>query len=358
MRLRVPSRFVLVFLLFGVAIPAEAATGRVVVRWSTAALQAVRQSGMAPPAVARALAIVHTCMYDAWAAYDPVATGVHYHVKALAQSDEEAAARAVSFAAYRALNDVFPGQQRLFDSVMSELGYARLESTDPDRVLGLEAASAGLLARTADGSNQAQGYADDTGYTAVNSPDTLIDPYRWQPLRLADGTVQRFTLPQWPAVTPFALRSADQFRPPPPMTFPDGQFRAQALELLHLSARLTDRQKVIATYWADGPSTETPPGHWHLFALFVSSRDSHTLEQDVKMFFALANALMDAGIAAWDSKIHYDYVRPISAIRFLFAGQPVRAWAGPGQGTALINGDRWTPFIATPSFAEYVSGRR
>jgi hypothetical protein len=65
---------------------------------------------------------------------------------------------------------------------------------------------------------------------------------------------------------------------------------------------------------------------------------------------------LDASIAVWDAKRHYDYVRPVTAIRFLLGGQPARAWAGPYQGTQLIPGDTWQPYIATPPFAEYVSG--
>jgi PAP2 superfamily len=119
---------------------------------------------------------------------------------------------------------------------------------------------------------------------------------------------------------------------------------------------LGDREKVMASYWADGPRTETPPGHWCLLAQFVSRRDAHSLEQDVKLFFALANGLLDSSIAVWDAKRHYDSIRPISAIRFLFAGQPVRAWAGPFQGTRLIPGNEWQSYIGTPPFPEYVSG--
>jgi hypothetical protein len=55
---------------------------------------------------------------------------------------------------------------------------------------------------------------------------------------------------------------------------------------------------MIAEYWSDGPYTEQPPGHWALIAQFVSARDHHTLDDDVKMFFALSNAMLDASIAA------------------------------------------------------------
>jgi transposase InsO family protein len=94
--------------------------------------------------------------------------------------------------------------------------------------------------------------------------------------------------------------------------------------VLHLSARLTDRDKSIAWYWADGSGSETPPGHWCLLARGISTRDVHSLDDDVRMYFALANALLDVSIAVWDCKVAFDSVRPISAIRFLFAGVRVR----------------------------------
>ena len=69
---------------------------------------------------------------------------------------------------------------------------------------------------------------------------------------------------------------------------------------------------------------------------------------------------MDASIAVWDCKRASDYIRPISAIRFLFKDVRVYAWGGPGKGRQLITGERWQPYQAlnfvTPPFAEYVSG--
>jgi hypothetical protein len=74
------------------------------------------------------------------------------------------------------------------------------------------------------------------------------------------------------------------------------------------------------------------------------------------MFFILGNVLMDAAIAVWDCKRATDSIRPISAIRFLFAGKPIRAWAGPGLGTQLIDGQQFKSYITTPPFASYISG--
>jgi hypothetical protein len=174
--------------------------------------------------------------------------------------------------------------------------------------------------------------------------------------------IQKYIAPHWGNVKPFALKRPDQFAPKDPNFYPKNaaQYLKQAKQILDYSANLTDREKVMAEYWADGPSSELPPGHWTLFAEVVSARDHHTLDQDVKMFFAMTNAVFDAGISVWHFKRFYDYVRPVTAIHFLFKDQPVRAWAGPNKGTGLINGADWQPYQAltfvTPPFAEYVSG--
>lgn len=118
---------------------------------------------------------------------------------------------------------------------------------------------------------------------------------------------------------------------------------------------------MMVEYWADGPLSETPPGHWCLFAQFVSARDHHTADEDVRMFFALTNALLDAGIAAWDAKRAYDSVHPMTAIHFLFANQEIRAWGGRFRGTQTIRGEQWQPYqglliAMTPPFPEFISG--
>jgi VCPO second helical-bundle domain len=232
-----------------------------------------------------------------------------------------------------------------------------------------------------DGSNQLNGYADYTGYEPANAPmdvrplgtfqaSTVRDPSRWQPLRYVDGdgndVTPRFIAPHWQHVVPFALSSTDALRSPTgPARFGTPEYIAQAQALVDISAALTDEQKTIAEYWADGPRTELPPGHWNLFAQFVARRERHGGEEhgvdlDVKLFFALTNAIFDAGICAWDNKRFFDSVRPITAIRYAFQGQTIRAWGGPYRGTRDIDGAEWFPYqpstFPTPPFAEYSSG--
>jgi hypothetical protein len=341
--------------------------GNAVIAWNQAALESVRRTRLGPPMVARALHVLHTCMYDGWAAYDYRAIGTRLGDllrRPPAERSEAAKREAVSFAAYHALVDLFPTQRDLFAAVMDRLGYhpGAVGGAGSPNAVGTLAARAVLAFHHHDGSNQlgdlAPGpYADWTGYRPVNPPDGLVDPNRWQPLRQPDGTAQRFLAPHWGLVTPFALNVGSQLRPRRgPRRHPHPGYRRQAEQVLADSAALTDQHKATAEYWADGPSTETPPGHWCLLAQWVSARDRHDLDQDVVLFFALGGALHDAGVAAWDAKRAFDSVRPVSAIRWLFAGDKVCAWGGPGQGTTLIKGEQWQPYLPTPPFAEYVSG--
>ena len=343
----------------------------IVVRWSDTTLECVRQSRIGPPMVARALGIVNTCVYDAWAAYDPRAVGTRFGGnlrRPPAEWTEANKGKAISFAAYHALIDLFPAQQALADQALVDLGYDPADDSIPAQ-LGTTCALAVTDFRHGDGSNQLGdlhpgAYSDYTDYQPVNTPDLIVDPNHWQPIRFSDGhggtVVPAYIGPHWGLVRPFALNSGDQFRPPPPALFGSREYARQTDQILRLSAALTDTQKVIAEYWADGPNSELPPGHWILFAQFVSRRDGHDLDRDARLFFLVGNAVMDAGIAAWDAKRAYDYVRPITAVHFLYAGMPVQAWAGPYQGKQWIDGANWLPYqpltFITPPFPEYVSG--
>lgn len=360
-----------------------------VVKWNSAVLEGVRRSKLGPPMVSRALAIVHTCIYDAWAAYDQKAVGTMLG-SALRRPPSQRGGinknKAISFAAYRAATNLVPMGAPVYDELMASLGYDPADTTtDTTKPAGVGnvACQAVLDLRHRDGSNQlgdepggAPGvpYSDYTGYMPVNQPmnaddpidpATVVDPNKWQPLRYTDlsgATVTpSFIAPHWTRIKPFALTSGSQFRSTTgPARYGSQLFQDQAREVLDISANLTDTRKVIAEYWADGPKSELPPGHWNLFAQYVSRRDKHGINEDVQMFFALNNAIFDAGIVAWDNKIAFDSVRPITAIRQLFNGQQVQAWGGPGKGTETIDGGAWRPYqpsyFPTPPFGEYSSG--
>lgn len=365
---------------------ATQAKPNVAIQWNYAALQGIRDAKLGAPMVARALAVVHTCMYDAWAAYDERAVGTQLRGALRRPASERTSAnkeKGISYAAFRALADVLPvDTNSVYIPLMKELGYDPNDhSTDIETPAGIGnvACAAVLEFRHHDKSNQAgdlaQGpYSDWTGYATVNQPTTvparvpMSDPDHWQPLVYLSSTgdlmTQRFAGAQWCEVTPFAMSQGDDFRSlaesSGPATYGSTEYLEQAKELIDISAGLTDRQKMIAEYWLDGPNSEQPPGHWALFAQWVSARDHHTLDDDVKMFFALSNAMLDASIAAWDMKRAYDSVRPVTAIPLLFAGKKIRAWGGPGKATVEMDGSQWVPYqptsFPTPPFPDYVSG--
>jgi len=90
-----------------------------------------------------------------------------------------------------------------------------------------------------------------------------------------------------------------------------------------------DYARVLAEFWADGPKSETPPGHWFTILNYVNDHPQFEkkfkgqgeamdpLEWDVKAYLMLGGALHDAAIAAWGIKGYYDYTRPIFAIRYM-----------------------------------------
>jgi hypothetical protein len=156
------------------------------------------------------------------------------------------------------------------------------------------------------------------------------------------------------------LTSGAQYRPIAPPVYGTPAYRSEAQTVIDALANITEKQKVIAEYWADGPSSVLPPGHWMLFAQVVSARDRHSLDADVKLFFLMGNAVMDAGIATWEAKRFYNTARPITAIRSLFAGTSVASFAGKDLGINTVDGKFWMPYqspnFITPPFPEYTSG--
>lgn len=184
-----------------------------------------------------------------------------------------------------------------------------------------------------------------------------------------------------------------------------------------------DYARVLAEFWADGPDSETPPGHWFTILNKVNDHPDlqkrfkgegevlPDLEWDVKSYFTLGGAMHDCAISAWGVKGWYDYIRPISAVRFMAdqgqssdpnlpnyaangipltasfvelveEGDPLAGdnnenvnkiklytWRGPDfisepetdvAGVGWILAENWWPFqrpsFITPNFAGYVSG--
>jgi hypothetical protein len=244
----------------------------------------------------------------------------------------------------------------------------------------------------------------------------MRDPNRWQPLALAQlvaqnglpipGNVQRFVGPHWGHVDAFALPGSAEGLPvdpgPPPRLGDDPAsaeaFKRAAVDVLRNSSYLDpgdgvtvdigpgglgdnplgtndgdghavnpstgeaytpnvvlrgDFARALAEFWADGPESETPPGHWNTIANDVSDTPGFArriggegaevdrLEWDVKLYFALNGAVHDAAVAAWGVKGHYDSTRPISMIRYLGARGQSSDRSAPAydpEGLPLVDG--------------------
>jgi len=358
------------------AAPARAES--IVLDWDEACLQSIRDNKPGPTIVSRMTTIVHTCIYDAWSCYDDKAVGTRFQgfLRRPAKERNEAnKKKALSYAAFRACSDLFPQPDHIaaFRALMTNLGY------DPDdnstdvttpQGIGNVCAKAVLDFRHSDGSNQLGdlhpgAYSDYTGYVALNDPDNINDPNHWQPLRVSDGqggfVIQKYSAPHWGLVTPFAIKDLAKLIPVAPAQYPNKDYKAQAKRAIKYSQQLTDERKMTAEYWADGPKSELPPGHWCLITQFVSHRDHLGLDDDVKLFFVVTNATLDAGIGCWATKRVYDSVRPITAVRFLYTGKQIKAWGGPGQGTQTIDGANYQPYgqpatVISPPFPEHTSG--
>jgi hypothetical protein len=158
---------------------------------------------------ARSLAIAHTAIYDAWAAYDGIAVGTRLGAGLRQPSGERTQAnkeKAVSFAAYAALVDLFPTQtqQEAFTKQMGSLGYA-IDGSDASTAawVGATAAQKVLDFRHADGSNQAGSYVDScvpACYQPVNTPDAIVDANHWQPLWTSPREVDTGAMRPWSTV--------------------------------------------------------------------------------------------------------------------------------------------------------------
>ncbi|MEM7615557.1 MAG: vanadium-dependent haloperoxidase, partial [Pseudomonadota bacterium] len=378
----------------------------IVAQWNELALEAIREGSAKPTATIYQLHLASAAVYDAWATFDEDAYGYYSEIETGLARTEENKAEAVSFAAYASLVELFPDQADGFEAFLVELGYDPQDATagtSSAAGVGALAAQNVFDARANDGSNAENDFADTSGYAPVNSADPTtgrtpggqdFDPNHWQPLRVPNGTLtdqngvpifddndpstyndQVALTPHWGNVESFAMAENDQFRPDAPpqlgdfsvyvdgagnVTTNDQAYRDQVTEVLNVSADLTTEQKVVAELWADGPRTESPPGHWNQIAQDIALREGHGIDEDAKLFFALNAAVFDAGIATWEAKYAYDYIRPQSAIRDLYFGENVMAWGGVNQGSQQILGQEWQPYqnvtFVTPPFPEYVSG--
>ena len=285
----------------------------VVERWNAEFLAAVRRQAPPPCLVARNLAILHLSIWRA--------------VEAAKQGEEDTA---VAGAAHEVCTTLFSGDRAGFDALLKDYPEAKGELLADARAKAADV----LREREADGSNTTIHYHPD----------------------LAAGVWERTTnnrapeLPHWGLVKPFVLKSADEFRPPPPPALRSAAYARDVKEVQELggaeSVRRTKDEEQIARFWSDFSYTTSPPGRWNEISCKAVEGREMTVSEKARLFAVLNVAMADAGIAVWDCKYHYRFWRPVSAIHETF----------DDGNTATKPNREWKALLPSPSHPDYVSG--
>ena len=299
--------------------------------WNETALLAIKTDRTAPPKAARALAMMHAAIYDAVNGV----TRTHQPYFVLGKPAEGVSPEAsASVAARLVLLRLFPAQQAAFDATYNKVlrtippGEGKRASID----WGEHVAQTLLADRAKDGSQA----------TVIYGSRNPIGVWR-----STESAFAKPALPQWPGVKPFAMSSPAQFRPamPPALTsaaYADDFNKTKELGAKD-SATRTAEQTIIAQFWADGPGTVTPPGHWNVIARELAVQRGNSVEENARRFALLNIAEADAGILCWDCKYACNFWRPITAIQN----------ADLDENPATEKDAEWTPLLATPPFPEY-----
>ncbi len=340
-----------------------------VLRWNGIALAAVvddhsgtfgaaAQGG--PTRTARALAIVHTAIYDAvnsivrsrrpYQTLVPVGRHASVSIEA-----------AVATAAAEALSALYPAQSPVFDAAL-EIDLSAAPHGAPKalgRVVGKLAARRILHARGRDGSDVPVPYV----------PGTLPGDHRPDPLNPEQG----FLTPGWGQVAPFVLESGAQFRSSPPPELSSADYTEAFAEVKRLGGdgvtTPTDRtpeQTQIGLFWAyDGTRLIGPPPRlYNQIVRAIALQMGNDVAENARLFALVNLAQADAGIACWETKYAYNFWRPVLGVR---EADPGTDPSGLGDDNPSTAGDpAWTPLCApasnrsgndfTPPFPAYPSG--
>jgi len=318
----------------GLGFPAGRAEGDTVTEWNEIMLDAIRTAGTAPPAASRGMAMVQAAVFDA---VNGVTHDYHWYRVAGSAAAGTSAEAAAASAAHDVLAHLYPGQSGTFDAALANslAGIPDGPGEAGGVALGQYVASEMIAWRSGDGSTGAGDYTVSGGVG------------EWRPT--LPGYAPPLA-PGWRYVAPFGVGSPSAFRPAGPPVLTSTEYAAAHEEVRLLGAvdsgtRTADETEV-AQFWADGPGTATPPGHWNGIGQTVAAMQGYTLSENARLFGLLNVALADAAITAWDAKYEYDLWRPITAIREADSD---------GNGATVEDG-AWLPLLDTPAFPEYVSG--
>ncbi|HVS02287.1 MAG TPA: vanadium-dependent haloperoxidase [Thermoanaerobaculia bacterium] len=333
MRARPLALAVFGILVAGLA-PASAAGPQMAIDWNEALFEAFRASAIDPPNASRQLAILNLAMFDAVNAIER-----RYERYVLTDGPPEGAMpeAAVAAAGHGVLTALYPGDSARQEALLAAhlAGMPAGGPRDAGVGWGHHCAAAMLAAREGDGATAPLHWASPlgTGWW-LPTPPGFFDAL----------------MPAWPYVTPWAMTSASQFRPPGPPTINDREYLRAFRQVKALggtvSAWRDAEQSEIARFWEDAPGTYSAPGHWQMVAHVLAQEQGLPLLETARLFALLAIAQADAAILAWDGKYHYNHWRPETAI----------AGAEVDGNPATVGEPGWAPWIVDPPFPAYPSG--
>ncbi|CAE7840085.1 CPO, partial [Symbiodinium necroappetens] len=340
--------------LFLAGAPASADT---VIDWNLMLRDATRaQTGVAaaPGPVARAGAMLHAAIFDAVNAVDRTHTSAMVDIKAAPGTDKFAAAAAAGHATLSTLYGSNAGLQAQFDAMFASqmASIPAGPGRDAGVALGQSIASSVISGRAGDG--------HDAPFSYTESPA----PGQWRS-NYAPGAPAWG--PQWGDVTPWVLNSGDQFRPGPPPSLTSQEYTDAWNEVYHKgratgSTRTADETEVAWFWGNDRDGTMKPPGHVNRIAEIVANdrlaglSESERLSQSARLFALVNVGMLDASVAAWDSKYNTDndFWRPIAGIREADTDGNINTISDPTWEPLSHIGVGGDPF--SPPFPAYVSG--
>jgi hypothetical protein len=320
-------------LLLPVIVPAMARAD-VVHGWNEVALHAIQRNSTPPPLAARALAMMHVAIYDAVNSIEPTHQSFRVYVPDSPTTSRESAA---AQAAFRVLWELYPNERERLE--MSLAASLTRVPDGPAKSAGIrlgDIVAARIIAwRNDDGSQRSIPYMPGT------------QPGQWRP---TPPDYAPAMLPGWSAVTPFGITYASQFRPAFPPELNSAEYTRDFQEVKMIgavnSAQRDPDQTEIAHFWADGPGTVTPPGHWNRIALTVARSRNLSVHENARLFALLNVALADAAIVCWDMKYACNFWRPVTAIQEAHTD---------GNDQTVREAD-WRPLLPTPPFPSCTSG--
>jgi hypothetical protein len=302
--------------------------------WNDIALAAIQRSSSPPPIAARALAMTHVAIYDAVNSIEPTHQSFRIYVPDSPTSSRDAAA---ARAAFRVLLELYPSERTRLESALAHNLAQVPDGPAKSAGIGLgNVVAARVIAwRNDDGSQRSVPYAPGT------------QPGQWRP---TPPDYKPAMLPNWSSVTPFGIAHASQFRPPFPPKLTSAEYTRDFQEVRMLgavnSATRDESQTQIAHFWADGPGTITPPGHWNRIAQTVARSRNLSVHENARLFTLLNVALADAAIVCWDMKYACNLWRPVTANHEADTDGNDRTTRDPG----------WRPLLITPPFPSCTSG--